>query len=117
MTTHPMPLVTVCSFDGDLPKIAAMQKVSRDHFSDMGVSLAPALVGTPEWWRAANDGTLVRGVVSGTISSVYWGSMNDWPMFDLVAADGSRSEWTREGDISRYVEGLHARLTFVLHLW
>lgn len=112
-----MQLVTVYSFEQDTAAyVAAMQKASLDT-SNFGLSPSPALVGTPEWWRAANDGTLVRTVVNGTISRVYWGSMGDWPEYELTADDGSKSTWTREGDFARYVEGLRARITFVLHPW
>jgi hypothetical protein len=75
------------------------------------------LVGTPEWWRAIEDGRLPASEIQGTISNVYWGSMGDWPEFEVLAADGSKSRWTREGDVSRYVEGIRVRLTFVLHPW
>jgi hypothetical protein len=43
--------------------------------------------------------------------------MGDWPEFELEETQGGRSSWTREGDISRYVDGLSARLGFVLHPW
>jgi len=32
----------------------------------------------------------------GTIGRVYMGSMNDWPEFELVTAEGQKSSWTRE---------------------
>ena len=40
--------------------------------------------------------------------------MGDWPEFELEASDGSRTTWYRAGDVSRYVEGLHARVDFVM---
>jgi hypothetical protein len=109
-------LVTVYSFEQDKARIAAMQKASLSA-SDFGLSPSPALVATPAWWRAAQDGTLVRTVVTGTITRVYWGSMGDWPECEVTAEDGVKSTWTREGDLTRYVEGLRARFTFVLHPW
>ena len=85
--------------------------------SDMGLSPLPALIGSPEWWHATEDGTLPREHVSGTISQVYWGSMADYPECKVVSADGSKSTWHREGDHSRYVEGLHVDIAFVRHPW
>jgi hypothetical protein len=85
--------------------------------TDFGVSPKPALVGTPEWWQAIEHGQLPANPLEGTISNVYWGSMGDWPEFEVLVPDGTRSRWTREGDVSRYVEGLGVRLTFVLHPW
>jgi hypothetical protein len=35
----------------------------------------------------------------------------------VIANDGSKSSWTREGDIARYVEGLQVQFTSVLHPW
>ena len=55
--------------------------------------------------------------IEGTIERVYFGSMGDWPVFGIRALDGSESEWTREGDARRYVEGLGVRLSYVEHPW
>ena len=52
----------------------------------------------------------------GRISRVYWGSMGDWPEFELTSAEGERSTWTRLGDHSRYVEGLTSRVKYVLQM-
>ena len=93
-----------------------MQKASLNT-SNFGLSPSPALVGTPEWWFATQDGSLMRRVVHGTISRVYWGSVGDWPECEVTADDGSKSTWTREGDIARYVEGLRVRITSILHPW
>jgi hypothetical protein len=108
--------VKIYSFEQDQTRIDAMQKVSVST-TNSGLSLLPALVGTPDWWRATQDGSLARMIVSGTISDVYWGSMGDWPMCEITAEDGSKSAWTREGDIARYVEGLQVRIVSVLHPW
>jgi len=111
-----MEWVTIYEFASDERTIRAMQQATlgRTHF---GVSAKPALVGTPEWWRAIEEGRLPRHELEGTISKVYWGSMGDWPEFEMVTAEGAQSRWTRVGDISRYVEGLRVRLTYTLHPW
>jgi hypothetical protein len=111
-----MRFVRLYTLEQDARRIEAMQKTSLGA-SNRGLSTVPALVGTSEWWRATQDGTLVRSVVSGTISRVYWGSMGDWPECEVTSDDGSKSTWTREGDIARYVEGLQVQFTSVLHPW
>jgi hypothetical protein len=111
-----MRFVRVYSLEQDQARIESMQKTSLSA-TNFGLSPAPALVGTPEWWHATQEDSLVRRVVSGTISRVYWGSMGDWPECEVTANDGSKTTWTREGDIARYVEGLHVRFTSVFHPW
>ena len=111
-----MCLITVYSLKEDTTRIEAMQKQSLN-VANSGLSIVPALVGTPEWWRATEGNSLGRRVVPGIISRVYWGSMGDWPMCEVTADDGSKSDWTREGDVSRYVEGLRVQFTAVFHPW
>jgi hypothetical protein len=111
-----MHLIKVYSLDQEQALIEAMQKVSLGA-TNSGLSVAPALVGTPEWWRAIQDGSLMRRTISGEITRVYWGSMGDWPECELTDSEGSKSTWTRAGDIARYVEGLKVQFTFVLHPW
>ena len=111
-----MRFVRIYSFEQDQARIEAMQQASLGP-TNFGVSLSPALVGTPEWCRATEDGVLTRSVISGTISRVYWGSMGDVAECEVTSIDGSKSAWLRDGDITRYVEGLQARFAFVLHPW
>jgi hypothetical protein len=111
-----MRFVRTYSLEQNQTLLDAMQKASLDA-SNFGLSLVPALVGTREWWRATQDGSLVREIVSGKISRVYWGSMGDFAECEVTAADGSKSTWAREGDIARYVEDLQVQFTFVLHPW
>jgi hypothetical protein len=42
--------------------------------------------------------------------------MGDWREFELDEA-GERRSWTRQGDISRYVEGACAKVIWVGHPW
>lgn len=111
-----MDWVTIYDFADDEGRIRAMQAATTGP-TDYGVSPEPALVGTPEWWKAIDQGRLPRRVTEGTMSRVYWGSMGDWPEFEMTSADGLRSTWTREGDIARFVEGLRVRVTHTLHPW
>jgi hypothetical protein len=111
-----MRSITIYSLKQDQTCIDAMQKASLNA-TTFGVNPLPALVGTADWWRASEDGSLARVIVSGTISRVYWGSMGDWPECEVTSDDGSKSTWTRQGDITRYVEGLQVRIIYVLHPW
>lgn len=111
-----MEWVTVYDFASDERMIAAMQAASLGP-SDFGVATKPAVVGTPEWWLAIEQGRLPKHVLEGKIAAVYWASMGDWPEFELVAPGGVSSRWTREGDVSRYVEGLRVRVSWTLHPW
>ena len=109
-----MTFVTDYSLEQDQRRIQAMQQVSLEA-TGSGLSPLPALIGTSEWWQATEDGSLVRKVVSGTISRVYWASMGDWPECAVTGNNGAKSIWTRECDLTRYVEGLRVLITFVLH--
>ncbi len=53
-------------------------------------------------------------VAEGTITSVLWGSMGDWPEFRMTVASGEVMQWTREGDVTRYVEGLAVQVIYVV---
>lgn len=111
-----MRYVTIYSLDREEAQIHAMQSVSLDS-KRFGLSLHPALIGTPEWWRATKDGTLARSTVSGAISALHWEGMGDWPTCDVTDSEGRTSRFNREGDVSRYVEGLRVRFTYVFHPW
>ena len=72
------------------------------------------MLGTDEWWNAIEDGRLPVHVDEGVISRVYWAGMGDWPEFALVTDEGRDVTWTRQGDITRYVEGLRCRVRYVI---
>jgi hypothetical protein len=109
-------LIRIYDLREDRQRIEHMQGASINR-PDMGLALEPALVASDEWWSMVKEGILPETVIDGMIRRVYWASMGDWPEFEVQASDGARSTWTREGDISRYVEGLSVRLGFVLHPW
>lgn len=97
----------------DKVHVRHMQEATRTR-PDVGLAPIPALVGSWRWWRAINSGRYPSTILEGTIAKVYWGSMRDWPMFTLRTVDGDTSDWTREGDHTRYVEGLAVRLQYVV---
>lgn len=94
---------------------AQMQEVSLTR-DDVGLAPDP-LVASSAWWQAIESGELQRGCLDGTITSVSWGSMADWPEFEMRDSEGNVSTWTREGDLRRFVEGLRVRVEFVEHPW
>ena len=111
-----MNLVTVYDLRSDTMHVTHMQEASLRR-PDLGLSPSPALIGSKEWWAIVADGRLSKTELEGKISKVYWASMGDYPEFELTTEDGARSTWTRDGDYTRYVEGLRARLAYVLHPW
>ena len=63
-----MGWVTIHDFASDRAQIEAMQKATLGP-TDFGVSAKPAkpaLVGTPEWWRAIDQGALPQIEIEGT---------------------------------------------------
>lgn len=111
-----MDWVTAYDFAEDPDQIRAMQQATLGP-SDAGVSASPALVGSPEWWRAIDSGSLPLRILEGAITRVYWASMGDWPELELTSDAGEKSTWTRLGDVARYVEGLRARITYTAQAW
>lgn len=109
-------MISIYEFKDDEPRLREMQKATLG-VTEFGVSPLPALVGTPAWWAVIAGGLLESITLEGQITRVYWGSMGDWPEFELTSDDGTKSSWTRMGDISRYVEGLGVRLRYVRHPW
>lgn len=104
---------SVYDLHDDSTKVAAVQEATL-HRAGYGLEPEPALIGTTEWWEAIEEGRVRSHVVEGVVSAVRWGSMGDWPVWRLRTEDGSESEWTREGDYTRYVEGLAARVTYAI---
>ena len=82
-----------------------------------GLDPDPALFGTVEWWQALEDGQIPSKTQEGVIAEVRWASMGDWPVWRFAADDGSETTWTREGDHTRYVEGLRARIRVATVRW
>jgi len=63
---------------------------------EFGIEPTHGLLGSREWWSEIESGRLRVHTLRGTIGRVYMGSMNDWPEFELVTAEGQKSSWTRE---------------------
>jgi hypothetical protein len=82
-----------------------------------GLDPHPALFGTKEWWEAVDDGRIPSRVELGVVADVWWGSMGDWPEWRFRSAEGQETTWTREGDHTRYVTGLRARIRVATVRW
>jgi hypothetical protein len=74
----------------------------------------PAVYGSEDWWSALGTPSLPLHRIAGRIARVIWGSMGDWPEFELVDVTGASTTWTRMGDVSRYAEGLTAAVEYVM---
>jgi hypothetical protein len=106
-------LISIYRFRDDTKRVQNIQKATLER-PGYGIFPDPALLGSAEWWQAIEDGTLHLHLAVGTITSVLWGSMGDWPEFRMTDAHGEVLQWTREGDITRYVEGLEVQVAYVL---
>ena len=51
------------------------------------------------------------------MAEVRWGSMGDWPEWVFRSDAGAEVTWTREGDHTRYVAGLRARIVTATVRW
>jgi hypothetical protein len=87
------------------------------HRADAGLDPNPALFGSPEWWTCIEDGSVPSRTLDGIVGDVRRESMGDWPGWTFRAANGDESDWTREGDHTRYVTGLRARITTATVRW
>jgi hypothetical protein len=108
-----MPLTSVYRLRDDTERINSIQKATLET-ADYGLVPEPALLGSSDWWEAIADGRLPLQTAQGTITRVFWGSMGDWPEFQLTTSNGDVVGWTRQGDITRYVEGLQIQVTYVI---
>lgn len=112
-----MEWVSLYELADDVARVQQMQKIALDESTEMGLSVRPALVGSADWWRQVDAGELPSQTIRGRVSRVFWTGHGDYPEFEITTDSGEKSSWTREGDISRYVEGLAVELSYVLHPW
>jgi hypothetical protein len=100
----------------DVEHVRQVQDASL-HRPGFGFPPEPFLFGSPEWWQQIESGAIPTKWVEGLITDVYWASMADWPEFRMRSEDGTETTWTRMGDARRYVEGLHAKISYVELEW
>ena len=77
--------------------------------SQQGVSL-----GSDEWWGMVEAGDIKSFEIKGVVTKVKWSSMGDWPSFEIMGDNGQVLEFTRKGGYPKYVEGLRAKVRYVL---
>lgn len=75
----------------DRKRIAQTQDATLNS-ADFGVLSEHGLFGSDEWWAAIEDGHLPVHTVRGVICAMLMESMNDWPVFRILAEDGSVTE-------------------------
>jgi hypothetical protein len=85
---------TVYRLRDDLEHIAQVQRATLTT-EEFGIEPTNGLFGSTEWWSQIASGLLPTHTASGTIHRLYMGSMGDWPEFELVASDRTKSQWTR----------------------
>ncbi len=111
-------LEVVYELRSDTDRVATMKALSKDATRpDMGLAPKPYLIGSRKFWRQLGSDRLPLGVITGTITKVYWASMGDYPMFELTEGGGTTHDFTRAGDITRYMNGLTARVESVEMPW
>lgn len=107
----------VYSLRADTKFIERVQHATRTT-KEFGIEPTHGLFGTKEWWNQIANGSLPVVTLVGVIAKCYMGSMNDWPMFDLIDAQGEKTSWTRQVNAreqdSSYREGSMAEIDFVL---
>lgn len=111
-----MAWVTVYDLRDDRQRVEQIQEATLNR-PGYGLDPTPALFGTDEWWQAIADGQIPSRVEEGVVANVRWGSMGDWPEWTFRGDDGRERTWTREGDHTRYVDGLRARIRVVTVHW
>lgn len=111
-----MAWVTVYDLRENWRYVASVQDATLNR-PGYGLDPNPAILGSEEWWQAVADGRIPSRVEVGVVTDVQWGSMGDWPEWCLLSDDGREMTWTREGDHTRYVIGLRARIRVATVRW
>jgi len=105
-------MIRVYSLRAD-PQLREVQEMSLKAVPH-GIAPEPALVGTEDWWKAIDEGTLESRVFEGEITRAKWSSMGDWPSFEAKNASGEVRTFTRMVDPTRYAPGLRVRVHTVI---
>ncbi len=101
----------------DQERVSLTQKATLTT-TDFGIEQTHGLFGSDVWWQEIEVGNLPIHTISGTITRVYMGSMNDWPEFEITEEDGTTSNWTRESNSKEqadlYLCGRKAEIDYVV---
>jgi hypothetical protein len=74
------------------PGLASMQTASQQGF-EIGLTQTHGLVGSDEWWRQVEEGSLPVSTTSGTVIHFFPGHHGDWPEIEVREPDGTSSNW------------------------
>lgn len=74
------------------PSLPDMQAASLGA-GETGLKQTHGLVGSVEWWRKVEDGTLRVSTTSGTVIHFWPGHHGDWPEIEIREPDGTSSNW------------------------
>ena len=109
--------MVVYQLKADTNHIARVKRATRTT-KVFGIESTHGLFGSEEWWKQIASGRLRVITLKGVIAKCYMGSMNDWPMFDLLGDDGEKTRWTRQLNApeldSLYREGSTAEIDYVM---
>ena len=111
-----MAWVTIYDLRNNLKFIESVQDATLNR-PGLGLDPVPAIFATAPWWDAIEDGRIPSASSDGVVAEVRWGSMGDWPEWVFRSDAGTEATWTREGDHTRYVVGLRARIVTATVRW
>ena len=85
---------TIYELSEDRKHVANVQKATLTT-EDFGIQQTHGLFGSKDWWAQIAEGKLEKKAISGVVSRVYMGSMNDWPEFTIRKDNGEEENFSR----------------------
>jgi hypothetical protein len=74
------------------PGLKAMQDASQSDGA-AGLKQTHGLVGSDDWWRQIEDGSLPVHCTTGQVIHFWPGHHGDWPEIEIREPDGTSSNW------------------------
>ncbi|MBI3512924.1 MAG: hypothetical protein HY060_02505 [Proteobacteria bacterium] len=100
----------------DLVRVAHIQNATVESL-EFGLVPEHGIFASDAWWKAIIDGVIPTHSVTGRITRVYMGSMNDWPEFEMEDDGGVKITWSQFGSVpgakDAYVTGRLVRVDYV----
>lgn len=85
----------IYTFKDDAIHIKTLQDSS---LSGWGVKNTHGLIGSAEWWKNIENGTLPLEKANGKVIEISPGYFGNWPMFELLETNGEISRWPLMND-------------------
>lgn len=108
---------TIYSLSEDRKHVANVQKATLTT-EDYGIQQTHGLYGSKDWWAQIAEGKLEKKTISGVVSRVYMGSMNDWPEFTVRNESGEEESFSRYANNptlgKEYQEGRKIEIDYVM---